>query len=136
MTNQITYTFRKAEKLCSQKLMGELFLTGSSFLSYPLRITWKIFANPPFESPAQVGFSVPKRIFKHAVDRNRLKRLMRESYRIQKSDLYEKLQSANMQMCLMLIYIGKEELPFTKIDQAISKSIVKINGQLTGVNCP
>jgi ribonuclease P protein component len=136
LTNQITHTFRKEEKLCSQKMMGELFLSGNSFLSYPLRVTWKVFSNPLFQSPAQAGFSVPKRIFRRSVDRNRLKRLMRESYRIHKSDLYEKLQSADTQLVLMLIYIGKEELPFTKIDQAITKSIVKINGQLTGVNCP
>ena len=130
MTELVSLTFRKDEKLCSQKLMGELFLSGNSFLSYPLRIVWKIFGELPSESPAQAGFSVPKKLFKRAVDRNRLKRLMRESYRHHKAELYESLNQSEKRIALMMIYIAKEKLPLSKIEPAVIKAIEKINGQL------
>ncbi|HWS00141.1 MAG TPA: ribonuclease P protein component, partial [Prolixibacteraceae bacterium] len=126
----VSRTFRKDEKLCSQKLMGDLFLSGNSFLSYPLRIVWKIYRDLPFESPAQAGFSVPKRTFKRAVDRNRLKRMIRESYRLHKQLLYNSLGNSNFRMALMLIYIGKEELPYEKIEPAVIKAIGRIISQL------
>ena len=130
MTELVSRTFRKDEKLCSQKLMGELFLSGNSFLSYPLRIVWKIFSELPSESPAQAGFSVPKKLFKHAVDRNILKRRMRESYRLHKSELYNQLRQSDKRLALMFVYIGKEELPYAKIESAVVKAFEKINGQL------
>jgi ribonuclease P protein component len=111
--------------------MGDLFLSGGSFLCYPVKIVWKKRDILPSEFPAQVGFSVAKRLFKHAVDRNRLKRLLRESYRRQKSNLYEALNNTNSRIALMVIYIAKEELPYLKIEPAIAKAIQKINEQLT-----
>ena len=110
--------------------MGDLFLSGNSFLSYPLRIVWKIVEVMPAESPTQVGFSVPKKLFKHAVDRNRLKRMIRESYRLNKSALYQSLKPTNSRLALMFIYIGKEHLPYSKIELAVLKAISKIAAQL------
>lgn len=130
MTDLVARTFRKEEKLCSQKIMGELFLSGNTFLSYPFKIVWKTYVTLPAEVVAQAAFSVPKRLFKRAVDRNQLKRLMRESYRLHKADLYEKLNSSDLKIALMLVYIGKEELPFAKIEPAIAKSLGKIMEQL------
>jgi len=110
--------------------MGDLFLTGNSFLSYPLRVVWKFSAQLTAEVPAQSGFSVPKKTFKHAVDRNTLKRRMRESYRLHKSVLYEQLLQSNKRLILMFVYIAKEELPYNKIEPAVVKAIKKIMGQL------
>ena len=131
MTNPVSHTFRKEEKLCSQKLMGDLFLSGRSFLYYPLKIVWKKLDEIPGESPAQVAFSVPKRLFRHAVDRNRLKRLMRELYRLQKAHLYEALKQSNSRIVLMVMYIAKEELPYSKVEPAIGKAISKLSQLLT-----
>jgi ribonuclease P protein component len=111
--------------------MGELFLSGNGFLSYPLRIVWKIFEDLTFEVPAQAGFSVPKKLFKRAVDRNRMKRLIRESYRLHKSALYAALNQSDKHIAVMMIYIAKEELPFSKIEPATIKAIEKIVRQLT-----
>jgi len=131
LTDQVSHTFRKEEKLCSQKIMGDLFLSGNTFLCYPVKIVWKKLDVIPSQFPAQVGFSVPKRLFKHAVDRNRLKRLLRESYRLHKAILYEELEFAGYRIALMIIYIAKEELPFSKIEPALLKALNKINEQLT-----
>ena len=111
--------------------MGDLFLTGNSFLCYPLLIVCNKFDVLHAECPAQVAFDLTKRQFKHAVDRNHLKRLMRESYRLQKHELYEALNQANSRIALSIMYIGKEELPYSQIYPAVSKTISKLNGQLT-----
>lgn len=126
MTNQVSHTFRKEEKLCSQKLMGDLFLTGQSFLCYPVRITWKIVSLPQEEYPVQAAFAVPKRLFGHATDRNRLKRMMRECYRLRKHTLYDTLRGANSQITLVFTYIAKEILPYQRIEPAFSKAILQL----------
>ncbi|WP_223284727.1 ribonuclease P protein component [Hymenobacter qilianensis] len=83
-----SYSFPKEEHLCRKKLIDELFGRGSSFGLYPLRLVW-LPALAPTTAPPQVLVSVSKRSFKRAVDRNRLKRLMREAYRLNKYRLLE-----------------------------------------------
>jgi len=118
----VAFTFRKEEKLCSQKVIGEIFLKGDSFLCYPLKVVWKYeHLIAPF--PAQVVFSVPKRLFKRAHDRNLLKRRMREAYRFQKQGLYQLLERKELQIALMIVYIAKEELDFAQIEKAMIKII-------------
>lgn len=119
------YTFRKEEKLCSQKIIGEIFLSGTSFLCYPLKVVWK-FEEIPVSYPAQVVFSIPKRLFKKAHDRNLLKRQLREIYRMRKHELYCHLESQNKKIALMVVYIAKEQLEFTQMEAAMSKIIMRL----------
>ena len=123
------YTFRKEEKLCSQKIIGEIFLSGNSFLCYPMKVVWK---DEPLLStyPAQVVFSVPKRLFKRAHDRNLLKRQLREVYRIKKSVLYQSLEVNNRKIAIMIVYIAKEKLEYSLIDSSMSKVILKLQKKL------
>ena len=79
------FTFGKPEKLKSRKLIGKLFEDGKSVKKFPVRLVY-LQTNHTSDFPVQAGFSVPKRNFKRAVDRNRIKRLIRESFRIRLTD--------------------------------------------------
>jgi len=102
------YTFKKEERLCNKRLIDELFHNGSSFLCYPFKVSW-LYTNEPLTYPVQILFSVSKRRYKHAVDRNLIKRRMREAYRLKKQQhLYDVLNGVNKKIILSLGYIGKE----------------------------
>ena len=119
-----SFRFGKDEKLCSQKLIGELFLSGNTFLCYPLKVVWKVeLLETPH--PAQVVFSVPKRLFKRAHDRNLLKRQMPQPYRLRKHELYELLDLNGKKIVFMLVYIAKEKLEFKQLESAMNKVIAK-----------
>jgi len=100
-------TFGSEEKLKSQKLIDQLFKEGKSVSQSGFTLVYLLGPLLTFY-PAQAGFTVPKKFFKHAVDRNRIKRLIREAYRLNKNTLYEKLVSQKQQMALMFVYKGKE----------------------------
>jgi len=119
------YTFPKEEHLCRKKLIEQLFgKQGSSFGVYPLRLTW-LAAPARTSAPPQVLVSVPKRTFKRAVDRNRLKRLMREAYRLNKYQLLD-APGGHPVALLGILYTGKEksELPL------IQKKLIRGLGRL------
>ena len=120
------YTLGKEERLKSKKLIEKLYKNGSSVKAFPLRM---IFLQTDHTSkfPAQVGVSVPKRNFKLAVDRNRIKRLMRESYRLQKEIVYKNL---DLPYIFMISYIGKEEFSFEDVSLKMEKLLNKFINEL------
>ena len=124
-----TYSFSKEEKLCSQKIIGDIFLSGTSFLCYPLKVVWK-YEDLHTPYPASVVFSVPKRLFKRAHDRNLLKRQLREIYRYRKQDLYQGLELNNRKIAMMIVYIAKDKLEFTQLEDAMTKVITKLKKKL------
>ncbi|HXJ98919.1 MAG TPA: ribonuclease P protein component [Gelidibacter sp.] len=109
-------SFKKIEKLKSQKLIEKLFSEGKSIAVYPLRL---VYLKTSFEDPVKlkVGVSVSKRNFKKAVDRNRMKRLMREAYRLNKSKY---LNNITDQYAFMILYIGKSETDFNTISKKMN----------------
>lgn len=113
---QISHKLPKEERLCSKKLIEELFRKGSSFNLYPLRFVLVKHTQPQSLSP-QVLISVSKKSFKKAVDRNRLKRQLREAYRLHKQMLWVSGQCP-VQM-LGILYIGKEKKPFKIIEKKL-----------------
>jgi ribonuclease P protein component len=99
--------FCAEEKLKSKKTIDKLFSEGKSVSQSGFTLVYLIGPLLSFY-PAQAGFTVPKKFFKHAVDRNRIKRLVREAYRLNKNQLYEKLVAQKQQMAFMFVYKGKE----------------------------
>uniref|UniRef100_UPI004049A808 ribonuclease P protein component n=1 Tax=Gelidibacter sp. TaxID=2018083 RepID=UPI004049A808 len=123
----MNYTFNKKEKLKSQKLIEQLFAQGQSVVAHPLRM---VYIKAEFDEAIKIkaGVSVSKRHFKKAVDRNRIKRLMREAYRLQKAAYFDNISG---QYALMILYIGKEEIDFktiySKMDVLLKKFQEKIS---------
>ncbi len=119
-----SYAFPKEEHLCRKKLIDELFGRGSSFGLYPLRLVW-LPAVAPTTDPPQVLVSVSKRSFKRAVDRNRLKRLMREAYRLNKYRLLEAPGGHSVAL-LAIIYSGKEKKPFALVEKKLISGLERL----------
>jgi len=112
----IPYTFSKEERLCSKRLISLLFSKGSSFNLYPLRFVYHT-PEDPLSGGTQLVISVSKRHFKRAVDRNRLKRQVREAYRLNKHLLTQHQEQAPR--LLAIIYIGKEKKSFDTIQKKL-----------------
>ncbi|MDH5366596.1 MAG: ribonuclease P protein component [Cyclobacteriaceae bacterium] len=112
-------TFKKSERLCSKKLIKELFDKGSSFYIYP----FKVFYNPNkrLDELHQVLFSVPKRNFKKAVDRNLIKRRMREAYRLNKQTI-----NNSKPKLIAYIYTPKEILDYHQIEKKLKISLERL----------
>ena len=118
------FTLHSGERLKRRKIIEQLFSEGKSVTVFPLRVQYKLYPEG-LASPLQAGFSASSRNFKKAVDRNRIKRLMREAYRLQKLPLQEKLQANQKQLALFFIYTGKElpeyALVYEKMGVALNK---------------
>lgn len=110
-------TLGKQERLKSKKLIEKLYKEGSSVKAFPLRMVF-LQTEHTSDYPAQIGVSVAKRNFKKAPDRNRLKRLMRESYRLQKEIVYNNLE---VPYVFMISYLGKEEKDYEEIYAKMNK---------------
>jgi len=109
------------EKLKSKKLLDALFSSGKKINGFPIKLVYKPL---DFEDDCliKVGVSVPKRNFKKAVDRNRIKRLMREAYRLNKHIIHN--ENSKKYVC-MFLYIGKEKPSFEELNTKINKLLVK-----------
>ncbi|WP_438989311.1 ribonuclease P protein component [Polaribacter sp.] len=105
------YTLGKQERLKRRKLIEKLYTEGKSVKNFPLRMMY-LQTQHTSDFPCQVGVSVPKRNFKLAVSRNRIKRLLRESYRLQKEIVYNNLEEPYV---FMISYIGKEEPVYEEV---------------------
>ena len=117
-------TFKKKERLKSRKVINRLFKEGQYFGQYPLRLVWLKMDEPLSDASVQFTVSVPKKRFRKAVARNRIKRQMREAYRLNKHRLYRLVnQDAEEQVAFMVIYVGKEALPYQVIEKAMRQMI-------------
>ena len=132
------HKFTKPERLKSRKLIQQLFGgKGKSVTAVPVKAVWAAIAYAPPAAPVQAGVSVPARNFAKATARNLLTRRMREAYRLQKHLLFEAVQAAPQPqtggIALMLIYIGKKELPYQLIFEKTGQCLVRIAAAISAV---
>ena len=107
------FTYPKTEKLKSKKTIDLLFSKGKSVSKFPLRLVY-VSLEEDIDSKTTVGVSVSKKYFKHAVDRNYYKRVLRETYRLNKHSL---LNSLDKPYAFMLFYQTSERLSYDEIHQ-------------------
>jgi ribonuclease P protein component len=124
------YTFKKEERLCNKKLIDELFHNGSSFLCYPFKVSW-LAVTEPTPYPVQVLVAVAKKRYKRAVDRNLVKRRIREAYRLHKQQhLYDALNIADKKIVFSIGYIGKVIEPYELMEKKMLKLLSQLCGQV------
>ena len=121
----VKFTLGKNERLKHRKLIEHLFGTGKSFVTPPFRVHYS-FEKLQTKFPAQAGFTVSSKTFKRAVDRNRIKRLTREAYRLQKEDLYNALSEKSLQLIIFFVYNGKEIPEHEVVMKSVATIIKKL----------
>ena len=108
------FTFSKEERLTGKSNIDQLFNGGKSFNLYPFRVFY-IIVDLPAEPVARLLIAIPKKKVKHAVDRNRLRRLLREAYRLNKSGFIASLETKSVHLHMALVFTG-ESIDFTYRD--------------------
>ena len=125
----------KNERLKSRKLIDRVFREGKSFALFPFRVYYAPLpargtpvqgGSTPTEPRLQAGFGASSRNFKKAVDRNRIKRLTREAYRLQKPILQEWLRKKDRSLALFFIYTGKELPDYEVVKDKIGLALQKL----------
>ncbi len=129
------YSFPKQEKLCGQLRIAALYKHGKRFTAYPLRVTYLVESGVKSQESglstqdecrtpnAEVLIWAPKSLFKRANKRNRLRRLMREAYRLNAVSLKEKCKAEQLHLQIAFNYIAPEELDYHQIEKAMRKAL-------------
>ena len=125
MTMNHPNSFAKAEHLCGEKRITKLFTRGDAFIAYPLRVVYLIEPKSDMAA-ASIMVSVPKKRFKRAVKRNRLKRLMRESYRLNKQQLIEVLDDKQLQIHVAFNYVSDDVLDFEAVEKKMKIALERL----------
>lgn len=120
-----SFTFPKAEHLCGEIRIGKLFAGGKAFIVYPMRVVYATTEHKD-KIPVKVLIGVPKKRFKRAVMRNRLKRLMREAYRLNKIILIEKCKEKNIHLDIAFNYVSNDEIDFASLQSKMQIALQRI----------
>jgi len=124
------FSYSKEEKLKGWKLVQELFSKGKTFTVYPVKVFY-MQPDVKLNNAVKVGVGTSARHFKKAVDRNRIKRLLREIYRIEKIPLHDYLKSSGKQAVIFFLYVDKSMPEYselkTKMHLALHKLIKQLN---------
>ena len=125
-------TFPKKEHLCGEIRINNLFVEGKAFIAYPLRVVYK-YEFAPAATPVLVMVTVPKKRFKRAVKRNRIKRLIRENYRLNKQGLNAFCIENGVKLQVSFAYVSNDELPFETLSQSMKTALSKIEIKLQSI---
>lgn len=125
LNSVIRNTFRKKEKICSQKQIDRLFKEGMTLKSGHFRLLF-VETGEFMQSPVQLLIAVPKKNLRHAVYRNRMKRLIREAYRLSKHKILETYLKAEKHCDIAVIYTGKQNVTYAETYTAINELLDRL----------
>jgi ribonuclease P protein component len=128
------FGFGRKERLKSRKAIEALFTSGKSLSQFPVRAMYKM--EPSTQPIVQVGVTASKRHFKKAVDRNRIKRLLREAYRLQKHSLLETSNNKGLNLHILFMYMDKTLPGFDTVKEAVSRCLVQLQKAVEGYENP
>lgn len=129
MVDKPSFTFSKKERLKNKSDFNTLIKNGVSFTLFPFKVYFYKTQNTS-SAPVLVGISIPKRKFSKAVDRNKLKRLVREAYRLNKHIVYQNLKEQKSSLKILFVYLADKPLPFIKIEKKIKLILQETNNKL------
>ncbi len=122
-----TYSYNKTEKLKSRKTLNELFTKGKSFSVFPVKLFYVLSET---DTVIKAGVGVSARNFKKAVDRNRIKRLLRECYRLNKLSLHTAVIAKQKGVSVFFLYVGKELPEYTMLNEKMQTVLTKLEEAL------
>ena len=128
------FTLGKSERLKHRKFIDQLFRKGRNFSVFPFRVYY-LFTDE-VRGPLQAGFTASTRNFKKAVDRNRIKRIIREAYRLQKNSLKSELEIKNLKMAVFLVYVDKNLPAFEIIKERVRIILQKLTTIIHEMDSP
>lgn len=130
MLNQhLRFHFPKSQKITSKKEIAMLFGATKTFKKYPLILKY-VWSSADQPNAPKVLISVPKRKFKRAVDRNKLKRLIREAYRLNKHKIIGESTRDGAELLILILYSGSEMLGYQKIEDSIKIALENLKNNL------
>lgn len=119
-------TFSKDERLCSKPLIDKLVQKGNSLNGFPFKISWMEIQEST--APVKILISVPKRKFKKAVDRNKIKRLIREGYRKNKHLLIDRLDGKKI--IVLMVYVSKTIIDYSETEEKINEVLIRLGNEV------
>lgn len=125
------FTLSKEERICSKKLINELFTgNGRSMTAFPLRVVFMKRTIVDDQPRAAMLVSVPKRYFKHAVDRNRVKRQVREAFRRNKSIITQNITDDHEAVAMAFVWLTDEKFPSSEVENRMVRLLTRISESL------
>ena len=122
------FTLSKEERICSKKLINELFTgNGRSMTAFPLRVVFMKRTIVDDQPRAAMLVSVPKRYFKHAVDRNRVKRQVREAFRRNKSIITQNPTDDHEAVAMAFVWLTDEKFPSSEVENRMVRLLTRIS---------
>lgn len=122
------FRFSKKERLSSKTRIEQIFYSGDAFIAYPFRVILQIYDKDIPDKLPSILISIPKKRLKRAVDRNRMKRLTKEVYRLNRSLLFfENVVTKRKQIDISFVYVGNNVQTYEDVEKGVLKALREIN---------